>query len=81
MTLNEQQKHIKTWQASGVSQSFYCQVNGLNKHTFSEWFSAYKALNHWVNSAFIVLEFTPLVTWLAVANAPALFDPSRLRWD
>jgi hypothetical protein len=82
MTLNEQQlKHLKTWQASGLSQRYYCQVNGLNKHAFSEWFSAYKALNHYMSPALIVLEYTPLVTWLEAANASALPDPSKLRRD
>ena len=41
MSLNEQQlEHIKSWQASGFSQTVYCQKNGLNKKTFSGWFKS-----------------------------------------
>jgi len=72
MTLNEQQlKHIKTWQASAVSQTIYCQVNGLNKKTFSEWFSAYKELPEVNALALIKFKSSPLITWLKPSSVPA----------
>jgi len=80
MALNEQQlKHLKTWQASGLSQTFYCQVNGLNKNTFSEWFTTYKALPQYIAPALIALKLTPLFTWLKTVSAPELPEYSRLK--
>ena len=38
MTLQEHHiEHIKTWQASGLTQGVYCQQHGLNVKTFSRW--------------------------------------------
>ena len=43
MTLQQHHiKHIKDWQAGGLTQSDYCQQNGLNTKTFSRWFRTYQ---------------------------------------
>ena len=57
MSLNEQQlEHIKSWQASGFSQTVYCQKNGLNKKTFSGWFSNYQALSQSTKPSLIAID-------------------------
>ncbi|NOT13173.1 MAG: DUF4338 domain-containing protein [Methylococcaceae bacterium] len=35
-------EHIKVWQASGLTQGWYCQQHELNVKTFSRWFIAYR---------------------------------------
>ena len=63
MSLNDRQlKHIKSWQASGVSQTIYCQKNGLNKKTFSGWFSNYQALSKSTIPSLIAIDVTPSIT-------------------
>ncbi|MCB1935345.1 MAG: IS66 family insertion sequence element accessory protein TnpB [Burkholderiales bacterium] len=37
-----QQKHIKTWQSSGMSQAAYCRKQGLNAKTFGNWLRIYR---------------------------------------
>ena len=39
----QQQKHIKTWQESGLSQVAYCRQHKLNSKTFSNWLQAYRS--------------------------------------
>ncbi|SET71201.1 hypothetical protein SAMN05216326_1843 [Nitrosomonas marina] len=43
MTTHEQQEHhIKAWQASGLSQAAYCRDHGLNSKTFGNWLRVYR---------------------------------------
>ncbi|MCP5246042.1 MAG: IS66 family insertion sequence element accessory protein TnpB [Burkholderiales bacterium] len=43
MTTQEQQiRHIKAWQASGLSQVAYCRDHGLNSKTFGNWLRVYR---------------------------------------
>ena len=75
MTLNEQQlKHIKAWQASGSTQTAYCQKHGLNKKTFSGWFANYAVLPKPTEPALLAIEVKPAVTL-----PPAATEPLRLR--
>ena len=63
MALNERQlKHIKTWQASGFSQTDYCQKNGLNNKTFSRWLCNYQELSQATMPSLIAIDVTPPVT-------------------
>ena len=63
MSLNDRQsKHIKSWQASGVSQTVYCQNNGLNKKTFSRWFCNYQALSQATIPSLIAIDVIPSIT-------------------
>jgi hypothetical protein len=63
MLLNDRQlKHIKLWQASRVSQTVYCQNNGLNKKTFSRWFCNYQALSQVTIPSLIAIDVTSPVT-------------------
>ncbi len=39
----QQQKHIKTWQASGLMQAAYCYHHKLNSKTFSNWLRVYRS--------------------------------------
>ena len=39
----QQQKHIKTWQESGLSQVAYCRQYKLNSKTFSNWLRVYRS--------------------------------------
>ena len=62
MALNERQlKHIKTWQASGFSQTDYCQKNGLNNKTFSRWVCNYQELSQATMPSLIAINVTPPV--------------------
>jgi len=75
MDLNEQQlKHIKAWQASGSTQTAYCQKHGLNKKTFSGWFAHHAALSKPTEPALMAIEVKPAVTL-----QPAAAEPLRLR--
>jgi hypothetical protein len=38
----QQQKHVETWQASGLSQAAYCREHKLNAKTFSNWLRIYR---------------------------------------
>ncbi|MCP5245593.1 MAG: IS66 family insertion sequence element accessory protein TnpB [Burkholderiales bacterium] len=43
MTTQEQQiRHIKAWQASGLSQVAYCRDHGLNSKTFGNWLRTFR---------------------------------------
>lgn len=43
MTTQEQQiRHIKAWQVSGLTQAAYCRDHGLNSKTFGNWLRAYR---------------------------------------
>jgi hypothetical protein len=35
-------RHIKNWQASGLTQAAYCQKHDLQAKTFSRWFRIYQ---------------------------------------
>ena len=62
MALNERQlKHIKTWQASGFSQTDYCQKNGLNNKTFSRWVCNYQEFSQATMPSLIAINVTPPV--------------------
>jgi len=37
-----QQKHIESWQASGLSQAAYSREHGLNSKTFGNWLRIYR---------------------------------------
>ena len=37
------EKHIETWQSSGLSQAGYCRQQGLNAHTFSSQLHAFRS--------------------------------------
>ena len=37
-----QQKHIESWQVSGLSQAAYCREHGLNSKTFGNWLRIYR---------------------------------------
>ena len=75
MSLNEQQlEHIKSWQASGFSQTVYCQKNGLNKKTFSGWFSNYQALSQSTKPSLIAIDIAVPITTLS-----EVIEPLRLR--
>ncbi|MCB1717540.1 MAG: IS66 family insertion sequence element accessory protein TnpB [Candidatus Competibacteraceae bacterium] len=39
---HHQQKHIESWQSSGLSQSAYCREQGLNAKTFCNWLRIYR---------------------------------------
>jgi hypothetical protein len=63
MSLNDRQlKHIKLWQTSRVSQTVYCQNNGLNKKTFSRWLCNYQALSQVTIPSLIAIDVAPSVT-------------------
>ncbi len=75
MALTEQQlKHIKTWQACGSSQTAYCQTHGLNKKTFSRWFSNYQTLSQAMAPSLIAIDITQPIT-----IPPEIHEPLRLR--
>ncbi|MCP5276146.1 MAG: hypothetical protein H6936_15135 [Burkholderiales bacterium] len=43
MTPQEQRiRHIKAWQAGGLSQAAYCRDHGLNSKTFGNWLRGYR---------------------------------------
>ncbi|SEN41979.1 IS66 family insertion sequence element accessory protein TnpA [Nitrosomonas marina] len=43
MTTQEQQlRHIRAWQSSGLSQTSYCRKHGLNSKTFGNWLRVYR---------------------------------------
>lgn len=71
MTLQQHHiKHIKDWQAGGLTQADYCQQNGLNAKTFSRWFRAYRQLEQETEPKLIPIEIRP---------HPALSDSGILR--
>ena len=37
MTNQQRQQHVEAWRQSGLSQSAYCHLHGLNQKTFSRW--------------------------------------------
>ncbi|MBK6618497.1 MAG: IS66 family insertion sequence element accessory protein TnpB [Nitrosomonas sp.] len=39
---DDKQKHISSWQASGLSQAAYCRALGLNAKTFGNWLRAHR---------------------------------------
>jgi len=39
---DDQQKHIRDWQASNLSQAAYCRAHGLNAKTFGNWLRAHR---------------------------------------
>jgi hypothetical protein len=43
MTLQKHHiRHIKNWQASGLTQAAYCQKHSLQPKSFSRWFRTYQ---------------------------------------
>ena len=41
-TQEQQIRHIKAWQASGLTQVAYCRDHGLNSKTFGNWLRTYR---------------------------------------
>jgi|SRR5450759_2532461 len=80
MALQERHiEHIKTWQASGLTQSVYCQQQGLNAKTFSRWFKIYQLSNQPAKPLLIPIEINPAATlqapesiWLRLPKGQAL---------
>jgi hypothetical protein len=71
MTLQQHHiKHIKNWQAGGLTQADYCQQNGLNAKTFSRWFRAYQQSSQATEPKLIPIKIKP---------DSALPDPEILR--
>lgn len=52
-------KHIKNWQAGGLTQADYCQQNGLNAKTFSRWFRTYQQSNPDTEPQLIPIKIKP----------------------
>jgi hypothetical protein len=82
-------KHIKTWQASGLTQAVYCQQQGLNAKTFSRWFRTYQLSNQSAKPLLIPVEITPAANtqalesiWLRLSKGHALELPGNIspRW-
>jgi hypothetical protein len=63
MTLQERHiKHIKAWQASGLTQMVYCQQQALNAKTFSRWFKIHQLSKQPVKPLLIPIEINPVAT-------------------
>jgi hypothetical protein len=89
MTLQEHHiEHIKTWQASGLTQAVYCQQQGLNAKTFSRWFRTYQLSNQPAKPLLMPVEIKPAATpatesmWLRLPKGQALELPGNIspRW-
>jgi hypothetical protein len=90
MTLQERHiEHIKTWQASGLTQVHYCQQHGLNVKTFSRWFKTYQLSNQPAKPLLIPVEIKPAATtqatesmWLRLPTGHSLELPGNIspRW-
>lgn len=48
--------HLKAWQASGLTQTAYCQKQGLNVKTFSRWLKASQLLSESPEHSLIPIE-------------------------
>jgi hypothetical protein len=76
MTLQEQKiEHIKAWQASGLTQTVYCQQQGLNAKSFSRWFKTYELSNQPTKPLLIAVKIKSSTDTLP---AP---EPIRLRFS
>ena len=42
-SLETRRIHIEAWQTSGLSQTAYCRVHGLNTKTFGDWVRKHRA--------------------------------------
>lgn len=82
-------EHIKTWQASELTQSVYCRQQGLNVKTFSRWFKIYQLSNQSAKPLLIPIEINPETTlqapesiWLRLPKGQALELPGNIspRW-
>ena len=87
MALQKRQiEHIKIWQASGLTQSVYCQQQGLNAKTFSRWFKTYQLSNQPTRPLLIPVEIKPAadilpateLIWLRLAKGYSLELPSNI---
>lgn len=69
----QQQKHVESWQSSGLSQVAYCRQHQLNSRTFSNWLRVYRSQQ--VN--------TTASTLIPVKIKPKSSSPSSLclRWQ
>lgn len=83
-------EHIKTWQASGLTQAVYCQQQGLNAKTFSRWFKTYQLSNQPTKPLLIPVEIKSAAAtssateplWLRLPKGQALELPGNIspRW-
>jgi len=51
---DDQQKHIRDWQASNLSQAAYCRAHGLNAKTFGNWLRAHRRERNAVESPALI---------------------------
>jgi hypothetical protein len=68
-----QQKHIDTWQSSGLSQVAYCRQHKLNSKTFSNWLRIYRSQQ--VSSA------VPTLIPVEIKSKPSSSGLLYLRWS
>jgi transposase-like protein len=56
-----QQRHIESWQVSGLSQAAYCREHGLNSKTFGNWLRIYRTeqLDSQASAAMIPVNIKP----------------------
>lgn len=64
MTTQEQQiRHIKAWQMSGLTQASYCRDHGLNSKTFGNWLRVYRVgTKHNQRTSLIPVTIRPTAT-------------------
>ena len=83
-------EHIRTWQASGLTQAVYCQQQGLNAKTFSRWFKTYQLSSQPTKPLLIPVEIKPAAAtssatepmWLRLPKGHTLELPGNTspRW-
>lgn len=84
----QQQKHIRAWQESGLSQVAYCRQHKLNAKTFTNWLRIYRKEQVNVKvPPMIPVVIEPSVSstgslWLHWSNGHALELPANVspRW-
>ena len=55
-------QHIELWQNSGLTQSGYCQREGLNRKTFSARLSEFRSSRSPTSSVLIPIQVEPMAT-------------------
>ena len=83
-------EHIRTWQASGLTQAVYCQQQELNAKTFSRWFKTYQLSSQPTKPLLIPVEIKPAAAtssatepmWLRLPKGHTLELPGNTspRW-
>ena len=79
-------EHIKSWQASGLTQAVYCQQHGLNAKSFSRWFKTYQLSNQSAKPLLIPVEIKPAAAttqateslWLRLPKGHSLELPGNI---